>query len=103
MKIIDKNLLLEFRLKPKCEACGKRVQECDPHHIMTRGAGRVDIRCNLISLCVECHTGFHTSGKPSFFALLEIAAHREGTTPDEVLMKVWEIRRDTSMREKVIS
>ena len=34
-----------------------------PHHIKTVGSGGGDVLGNLISLCAECHTRVHTSGK----------------------------------------
>ena len=51
MKLIDEALLDRFRHAERCEWCGKKTpQGCDPAHIFSRGAGRVDIAGNLVSL-----------------------------------------------------
>ncbi len=97
MIIIDKKLLKQFSAPGRCENCGRACPDgCDPHHIFSKGAGRVDRRINLVSLCRECHNGFHASGKPSRDELLEIVARREGATPDEITGLVMKIRRTPS-------
>ena len=94
MKIVNLKLLAEFSRPGVCENCGKPCPDGrDPHHILTKGAGRVDIRENLCGLCRACHNGFHSCGKPSAAKLFGISAKREGTTAQEAQAKIWEIRR----------
>jgi len=102
MKIVNCKLLAEFRGPGCCEACRKPCVRLFPHHIFTRGAGQVDIRENLISLCLECHAGFHSMGSPSFTRLLKIAADREKSTPNRIRAMVFKIRRDQSEKVRVI-
>ena len=48
----------KFRVKPRCEFCGKSVPGCEPHHYHAKGMGggsRLDIDINLIGLCRFCH------------------------------------------------
>lgn len=51
MRIENKRLLREFAKATRCDFCGRHTQGCDPAHLWSRGAGRLDIRCNLMSLC----------------------------------------------------
>ena len=48
-----------------CQLCGRIFPPnmLAPHHIKTVGSGGSDVLGNLISLCAECHTRVHTSGK----------------------------------------
>lgn len=104
MKLIDKDLLREFNEKTICEWCRRSFPGgLDAAHIFSRGAGRVDIRGNLVSLCRECHTRSHTSGVPSLWQLLEMAAKREGCSVDDIEAKIYAIRRDQTQKVKVIS
>jgi 5-methylcytosine-specific restriction endonuclease McrA len=93
MKLIDGNLLDEFRHKTHCELCWKRSYTgLDPHHLMSKGAGRVDIRCNLASLCRQCHNIVHAN--PDELArLFAIVARREGMTVQDIKDRVHKIRR----------
>lgn len=102
MKIVNKELLREFSAKRRCEYCKSPVDGCDPHHIHSKGAGRVDIAENIAALCRSCHASAHANGSPSRDELLAIAAKREGTTPDAIVNKVYRIRRDKSCKVKVI-
>ena len=95
LKVINKTLLATFRVAGKCEACGKWCNERDPHHVFSKGAGRVDARLNLIALCRLCHNGFHASGKPSRAELLVIVGKREGKTPEDIEDFVYRVRRDS--------
>lgn len=97
MRIEDDKLLASFRW-PSCEWCraiGAVAAHwgCDPHHILSRGAGRVDIAENIVSLCRVCHGNNHAGNSPYPFDLLELAAKREGTTPEAIVAKVQKIRR----------
>ena len=98
MKVINKALLAAFRASPRCELCRKPCpQGCDAHHIRSKGAGRVDVRCNLLAACRECHAGIHC-GRPSWDELIDFVAHREYTTREAVIAEVDELRRDTSVK-----
>ena len=78
MRIDNPKLLAEFRKKARCEWCGVRSDTGrDPAHIIGRGAGGPDIRCNLVSLCRQCHTESHTGGYPSYFDMLAVVSRRE--------------------------
>lgn len=59
---------------------------------MSKGAGRVDVRANLLPLCRECHTCLH-DGNINDFDLLLIAAVRENVGQDAIRETVWLIRR----------
>jgi Fe-S oxidoreductase len=103
MRVVCKRLLREFAAKTTCEFCGIHCPDgCDPAHLYSRGAGRVDIRENLCSLCRECHTRSHAGGEPNREQLLAIAAKREGTTPDEITEKVYRFRRDDRVKIWVV-
>ena len=94
MKVINKKLLAEFRQPGLCELCGKPCPEGrDPAHLLSRGAGRVDIRKNLISAERSCHALMHND--PSALAkAFEIVAAREGCTVQEIIDMVHRIRAD---------
>lgn len=86
MRIIDEEVLDEFRSKRKCERCKAKVSGCEPHHIFCRGRGsasRLDTHINLIGLCAECHRKFH-DGNVDRSELLEIVAKRERLTADKI-------------------
>ena len=94
MIVINEPLLQEFREKTVCEWCRKTYRSgLDPHHIFSRGAGRVDIRENLLALCRECHLFANAGGEPTKDQLLEVAAKREKMTPDKIVSKVYRMRR----------
>ena len=101
--MIDKKLLRRVRLSGICAWCKKRFQEIDPCHIMTRGAGRVDIKENIVPLCRIDHSAQGSSQGPSIEWMLEWSAKKHKTTPEAIREKVWAIRRDKSVKVKVIS
>jgi 5-methylcytosine-specific restriction endonuclease McrA len=92
MKVVDKKLLRKVSERVICENCG-RPGPTDPHHLFTRGSGRVDVSENLLALCRECHNGFHSCGKPSRNELLAISAKKHKTTPEKIMAKVYRLRR----------
>lgn len=65
----------------------------DPAHILSRGAGRVDIRANILSLCRKCHSSSHDGGRPTQDDMLQRAAEREKCLPSDIQESVWYIRR----------
>lgn len=92
MKIINENLLDEFRTPGKCEWCRKHCKSREPNHLWCRGHGggfRLDIRINLISLgrsevfACPCHNLYH-AGKVSCEEMTELVAKREKVLPSEL-------------------
>lgn len=102
MRVIDKKLLKQFSQPGRCECCGRMCGSRDPHHLFSRGAGRIDVRQNLVSICRECHSMVH-SGAMCRKAMLEIAAKREGTTPDEIEALVYRLRADDKVKTWKVS
>lgn len=95
MKVIDPVLLAEFAKPGRCEFCGRSCPSGrDPAHIFSRGAGRVDIACNLVSLCRHCHSMSHGGEVPTRRDLMCIAAMREGIPVQEVEDTVMRLRRE---------
>ena len=97
MKVFDDDLLWEFRRKRTCEYCKHPLHYyAHPHHVHSRGAGRVDISCNLIALGAafdcNCHGRVH-SGSIERMEILTIVARREGKTIEEIEQEVWRLRR----------
>lgn len=88
MRIVDNDLLAEFRAAWRCEHCGRATPSgCDPAHIFARGRGnafRMDVRENLVSLCRECHIRNHAGKSPTKDELLAIAGRRLNRAPQEL-------------------
>lgn len=85
MIIKDESVLDEFRTRGLCERCRMPAMPLDPHHCFkTRGAGRLDLRCNLIGICWHCHRLCHHDHKINF-ECQEIIAKREGTTVQAIM------------------
>lgn len=93
MKLADESLLNEFRAARRCELCRRGTPSgCDPCHLMSRGAGRVDLRCNIVAACRACHQLSHTN--PAVLAqMFEIAARRERMTVEQIRDVVHRVRR----------
>lgn len=99
MTVINESLLDEFRAAPKCEWCLRLTpQGCDPAHVRSRGAGRVDVRENLVSLCRWCHRSNHDGNEPTTGQLLELVSRREGRSVESILRKVDRIRLDDRVK-----
>jgi len=93
MRIRNPELLEEFRYRPRCEWCGQPNRTgLDPHHLWTRGAGRLDIRINLIALCRACHQDVH-SGVIARDDLLAKVSAREGFPPEEIAQEIYRLMR----------
>lgn len=58
-RIENEALLFDIRKQP-CAAC-KRAPT-DAHHVTTKGAGGGDTESNVMPLCREHHTLWHTTG-----------------------------------------
>ncbi len=103
MKLINEKLLAEFRRKPACELCLEPTpQGCDPHHVYSRGAGRVDVRANISGLCRRCHQLVEADVEAKA-KLIRIVATREGRIASDIFFEVCAIRADQSVKVKVIS
>jgi hypothetical protein len=103
MRIENENLLDWFRNAPKCEWCRKPTPAgCDPHHVRSRGAGRIDVRENLVSLCRVCHTIHHAGCEPTTEDLLEVVAKREGRTVESIRRKIDRLRNDDRVKVWVV-
>lgn len=94
MILADKELLKAVARRSHCELCGARRSSflLDPAHLMSRGAGRVDIPCNLASLCRWCHNATHADPKAKE-RLWAVVCRREGMTREEIEAIVFEVRR----------
>lgn len=96
MRIIDQALLAEFRAAPRCSWCGQATPDgCQPHHLWARGmggAGRLDVRCNLIALCARCHREVH-DGHILRIDLLAVVAVREDLRQDQIEAEIHRLRR----------
>ena len=97
VRVVDDALLQWFRDAWRCEFCGHATKApTHPHHIYSRGAGRLDIRINLIALggafCCNCHGLVH-AGRIKREQLLKVVALRERTTPEVIEAEVFRIRR----------
>lgn len=98
MRIVDEKTLALFRGPGQCEFCKKVVSRREPHHIFSRGAGRLDVAINLVSLCAafaggdNCHAAYH-NGDIARYDLLAIVAYREGRLQHEIEAEIWRLRR----------
>jgi HNH endonuclease len=88
----DEELLARFRRIRRCEWCREKIPASDPHHIHSKGAGRVDIPGNLVALCRTCHNRNHAGHRPNRAQLLAVAGQREELTPVEIAQAVHDIR-----------
>lgn len=94
MKIDNKKLREEIGLKRMCEYCGKpSLNPPDVHHLFSRGAGWVDIRCNLIALDRTCHQLNHAGKEPMALHLAMKIAEREKIVVADIEAVVMLIRR----------
>ncbi len=85
MKIKNGSLLKERRIPGPCDCCGVYCPDGrDPHHLLGRGAGGSDLRCNIVSLKRSCHGDHHGSGHPTTSDLLAISAKREGVSVETI-------------------
>ena len=94
MIITNELLLDEFRAKVECAWCGRRtLQGCHPHHIFSRGAGRLDVRINIVNLCWRCHFDHHNGLRPLRCDLLAVVAARENVLQPDIKAVVYLLRR----------
>lgn len=93
MILRDDDVLAKFRAAWRCEWCLKPTPSgCDPAHVFSRAAGRVDAAFNLWAACRSCHQNAHT-GQICREAILAMVAKREGITVAEIRSRVNAVRR----------
>ena len=98
MIIRDVPLMREFSGPGRCEYCGRVCRKRDAHHVFSRGAGRLDIRINLIGLGTVppdgcgCHHAYH-AGKIPRCDLLAVVAAREGLLQSDIEAAIYRLRR----------
>jgi hypothetical protein len=97
MRIINQELLDLFGTELFCGLCGYKLRhKPEVHHVFSRGAGRLDIRINLIPLggpwdC-GCHHRFH-DGRIKRDDILAAVSRREGFTTESIELTVYALRR----------
>jgi 5-methylcytosine-specific restriction endonuclease McrA len=71
-----------------CQYCGR--QGANIHHIVPAGMGRKRIHAieNLITLCLECHSGAHSSKSMRAWTE-EWSRKKYGNTIDKLLAQKW--------------
>jgi len=71
-----------------CQHCGR--QGINIHHIVPAGMGRKRIHAieNLITLCLECHSGAHSSKEMREWTY-DWSRKRYGNTIDKLLVLKW--------------
>lgn len=84
MRVIDEKLLATVRQGPLCEWCGKPAKGVmDAHHaVSTKGAGRLDIACNLMCVHRTCHAKLDDAASRE--CCIGIIAEREGVSASDV-------------------
>ncbi len=89
----DKSMLKIFGLPGICEWCHRKGKR-QAHHIHGRGMGgawRLDHPLFLVSVCKVCHWQFQHEKIPREKAV-EIAAKREGVSPEWAWSQFWRLR-----------
>lgn len=93
MLIEREDVLAELRQATECGWCKKPTPHgCDPHHLCTRGSGRVDAYFNLMPLCRACHTSHHAGNEPLREHLFAMQAVIWNCQQDDILCAVHMIR-----------
>ncbi len=94
MVIEDPDVLAFERQPGPCCWCGRPCPfGRDPMHILSRGAGQVDVACNVIGGCRACHSSSHGGNEPTTIDLLAVSAVRNGLMQDDIKGIVWAVRR----------
>lgn len=96
MKVVDKDLLASVRARRRCECCNRPTPAgCHPHHYLARGlgsGGRLDVRENLVALCIFCHDAVHRGIIPRG-TILALIARREHSRPELILGYLYMLQR----------
>jgi hypothetical protein len=97
VKIVDEDMLDNFRVSGLCEICYKPQARREAFHILARGFGggsRLDVRINLLGSCHWCNQ-FYSDDTLEFQGrklrlpdMLEIVSHRERIPLDVDLLDV---------------
>ncbi len=94
MRIVRECILNVFRGSGYCGICGMATKYRVAHHLARRGSGRLDILCNLIGLCSDCHNGHHNDDdKKARDKILAIVAKREGCSSEDIQLTIFLLRR----------
>jgi hypothetical protein len=99
MKIVNTPLIESYRTGGPCRWCNKKVRMRCAAHIFSKGAGQVDIKCNLVQLGMDaltdcpCHTYSHNGHPPTFDDLLAISAKDHRRRPEDIVQLIHFIRR----------
>ncbi len=91
----DEAALEEARNRPYCELCGcspGRGMRLDACHLLSKGAGRVDIPCNLAAAHRCCHR-LADVDLAARDRLRAAVCEREGMTWEQIEKTVWDVRR----------
>lgn len=103
VKIVNDKALKFARGPGFCDWCRKPVGNRNPHHVFSKGAGQVDIRCNIAAICetfsggLHCHHLVHT-GEIADGGILAMVAEREKCLQDDIRSLVMLIRRMPAIR-----
>lgn len=98
MKIVNELLIRSFGGPGICEVCLNKVRQRDCHHVFSRGAGRLDISANLISVCSvfsggdNCHHLIH-QGNIARDDLLKVIGDRDGIDWESIEDCIFALRR----------
>ncbi len=96
MRYVDEAVLRLYRGPGRCALCGTFSPQREAHHVFSRGAGRLDIPINLVSLggawSCQCHT-FAQQYITARARVVEAAAFREGLDYPFVAERVPWLRR----------
>ena len=93
MRVVNEQLLKQFRGRGQCDYCQRYVEVRHAAHIFGKGAGRVDIPGNLLALCAEDHHESHAGKLITRADLLRTAAEREVLLMEEIEAAVHAFRR----------
>jgi hypothetical protein len=55
----EKDEMIELGEEEKCPGCGKFSLFFNKHHIVPRSLDGLDEDCNIIRICIECHSKIH--------------------------------------------
>jgi hypothetical protein len=92
----DEKVLAAFRGAGKCALCGTWSPQREAHHVHSRGAGRLDLPINLISLGGAWSCSCHYQAQRYLTArvrVIEAVAYREGLDAEFLARQVPWMRR----------
>lgn len=74
-RIVDRKAVASYaRNHPSCEVAGCKARRSthETHHIVSRKMGGSDVQSNLLRLCMNHHSEWHTRGGREFFRRYEM-------------------------------